>query len=79
VNTYRTDFFARCPVNGLRIRYALEIRTLIVIPVEAIIERVELIREGFHEAIADDLHAAFGGEQKLVAEHHGVVIETTRP
>jgi hypothetical protein len=28
--------------------------------------------------VADELLAAFGGVQTLVADHHGVTIETTR-
>jgi hypothetical protein len=35
--------------------------------------------EGYHEALADDLFAKFGGSQRLTAHHHGTDIETTRP
>jgi hypothetical protein len=78
LNIYRTEFFANCPVNGVRIKFALEIRTKEVIPVEQIIARVEAISEGYHEEIADDLLRAFGGHQTLIAAHHGVTIETER-
>jgi hypothetical protein len=78
MNIYKVEFFARCPTNNVRISYALKIQTHVVIPVEKIVDYVEGIRAGFHETLADELHAAFGGEQTLVAEHHGVVIETIR-
>lgn len=75
MNTYRTRFVARCPVNGARIDYSLVIRTDRVIPVEAILAAVP--PEGLHEAIADAL-AKLGGHQTLTAAHHGVTIETER-
>ena len=79
MNTYRVEFFARCPVNAARIKYWLCIRTDSVIPAEALNDAVDEIRSGLHEQIADSLLAAFGGQQTLTAEHHGVHIETTRP
>lgn len=78
LNKYRTEFFARCPANGIRIKYTLVIETTKTIRVELIVSRIEVIREGFHEALADELHAAFGGKQTLTADHHSVVIETER-
>lgn len=78
LNVYTTEFFARCPTNGIRVKYALRIEVTNTIPVEAIIDRIEKIREGFHEAIADELFAAFRGKQILTADHHGVHIETVR-
>lgn len=78
LNKYRTEFFARCPINGVRVKYALAIETTTTIRVELIVSRVEAIREGFHEVLADELHAAFGGKQTLTADHHSVVIETER-
>lgn len=78
MNAYTTDFFAICPNNGIRIRYRLRIETESVIPVETIVAVVGGLSEGFHEPFADLLHATFGGMQTLVADHHGVTIETTR-
>lgn len=79
MNTYKTEFFACCPTNGVRIKYVLRISTGEVIPVEQLIAAVESFSEGYHEEIADDLQRQFGGMQSLVADHHGVTIETTRP
>jgi hypothetical protein len=78
LNIYTTEFFARCPNNGIRVKYALRIEATGTIPVEEIIDCVEKIHEGFHEAIADELFATFRGKQTLTADHHGVTIETTR-
>jgi hypothetical protein len=78
LNIYRTSFFAKCPNNGSRILYSLEIKTAEVVSVEEIIEVVEGIDEEFHEAIADQLLKRFGGKQTLSAEHHGVHIESHR-
>lgn len=77
-NTYRAEFFARCPNNGARIHYTLTIETHEVIEVERINDAVDDYRRGFHEQIADALHRRLGGLQRLVAHHHGVDIETTR-
>lgn len=79
MNTYRTQFFARCPVNGARITYSLTVNTGLVIEAERIIDAVECIKEGMHEDIADRLLNELGGQQVLKAEHHGVQIETIRP
>lgn len=79
VNIYRTEFFARCPNNDVRIKYRLEIRTTEVLKVESIVKEVDSFVEGFHEELADSLHAAFGGSQTLVADHHSVEIQTERP
>lgn len=78
LNTYRVEFFSICPSNGIRIKYFLEIKTDDVIQVEQIIDEVTLLSSGYHEAHADQLQRVFGGSQKLVANHHGVEIETTR-
>lgn len=78
MNAYTTEFFASCPNNGLRIKHRLRIETRAIMPVEQIIAKVEAISEGYHEEVADELLAAFGGVQTLVADHHGVTIETTR-
>lgn len=79
MNTYRIEFHARCPVNNARIRYSLRIVAEEMIRVESLNDFVEGISSGFHEDIADALHSKFGGRQTLVAEHHGVLIETERP
>ncbi len=78
MNTYTTEFFATCPENGIRIKYELEIKTDKAVPVENIIEVVGRMKSGYHERIAEDLRAAFGGLQTLLAEHHGVRIKTHR-
>lgn len=77
MNIYRTEFFAKCPANDIRITYALEIQTHRVIPVESILSEVEGIAKGFHEDIADRL-MKLGGRQTLAADHHGVTITTLR-
>jgi hypothetical protein len=79
MNTYKTQFFARCPSNGIRITYSLTINTGSVIEVERIIEEVTSIGEGLHEDIGDRLLRKLGGQQVLKADHHGVQIETIRP
>lgn len=78
MNAYSTKFFANCPNNGIRIEYSLRIETRDQIMVEDILSALDAIGEGFHEEIADDLLKRFGGVQKLVADHHGVTVETTR-
>lgn len=78
MNIYTTDFFANCPNNGIRIKYRLRIETRETIPVEQIIAAVESVSEGFHEEVADEMLQRFGGIQTLVADHHGVTIETQR-
>lgn len=75
---YETEFFAACPNNGARIKYALCIKAHSMIPAEAIISYVQSIESGYHEQIAEALRAAFGGLQTLRAEHHGVAITTHR-
>lgn len=78
MNTYRTKFFSQCPSNGVRIEYNLEIEAQAVILVEDILAHVSEYQTGYHEAIADSIHARFGGSQTIVANHHGVEIQTTR-
>lgn len=78
MNTYTTKFFACCPNNQVRIEYRLKIETRDVLSVEDIITGVQLHDEGYHEEIADHLLKRFGGVQTLVADHHGVTIETVR-
>lgn len=78
MNAYRTKFAAVCPVNGQIVQFDLRIETLSVLRVESIRAQVGMCTHGFHEAFADQLHAALGGRQTLVAFHHGVEITTTR-
>jgi hypothetical protein len=49
-----------------------------MIPVEHIVTATGLIKFGYHENIADELHERFGGRQTLEAHHHGVDIYTVR-
>jgi hypothetical protein len=78
MNCYRTEFFAICSNNGIRIRYSLVIKTDSVIEVEAIIKEIDSITIGFHEELADHLFDVFGGVQTMIANHHSVEIETIR-
>jgi hypothetical protein len=78
VNIYRHQFVSNCPNNGQAIIYALTIETDRVIYAEHITIAAALRNRSFHEAIADDLFARFGGKQTLTAHHHGVDIETRR-
>jgi len=78
VNTYRSEFFATCPTNGMRIKYALQIKTIKTIRVEDLISVMDSIDQKYHEDIADEFCIRFGGMQTITAEHHGVQIETLR-
>jgi hypothetical protein len=79
MNVYSRQFVAACPNNSEPIIYSLRIETDDrMIPVEHIVTATALIKQGFHEQIADELHRRFGGRQVLCAHHHGVDIETTR-
>lgn len=84
MNRYTVRFFARCPTNGLRIDYTLTIERSEEddadghLLVEELVDAVSLLDRGFHEELADQLHREFGGVQTLVADHHGVLIETRR-
>ena len=78
MNIYRHSFKAKCPNNGAMIDYLLLISSERMIMVEDI-QRHTAIDSGYHEAIADQLHAALGGRQRLLARHHGTDIETVRP
>ena len=75
---YITKFIALCPVNDKPIKYRLEIKHTDKILVEDILEVVNKFASAFHEDIADELFFKFGGKQTLVANHHGVVIQTKR-
>jgi len=79
INRYTAGFTAVCPNNDHDIRYALTIATTKAIQAEKIAREVKRFKRGYHEEIADELHAALGGTQKLVAVHGDVTIETVRP
>jgi hypothetical protein len=78
LNVYRHHFYGRCPTNGVRVSYSLTIKSNEVIPVEQILAATDSLDDRFHEEIADEMIARFGGTQTLEAEHHGVHIETLR-
>lgn len=78
MNTYRHTFVAQCPADSEQIIYSLEIRSPDLIRVEHIRTATALIKRGYHENIADELAKRLGGEQRIVATHQGVEIETLR-
>jgi hypothetical protein len=79
MNRYTYKFTSICPVNEKKISYQLIIETTQTIKVEDIMGFIEdNHKQSFHEVIADDLIDCFPGEHYLVAEHHGVLIETWR-
>lgn len=77
-DTYRQIFTAACPSDGDVIVYSLEIRSEAIIRVEHIKTATALIKQGWHEQIADRLAVRFGGDQVIKAVHQGVEIETVR-
>ncbi|OAS28010.1 hypothetical protein AYO08_00995 [Pseudomonas putida] len=77
-NTYRHTFTATCPGDGEVIVYKLEIRSQTMIRVEHIKTATALIKQGWHEQIADNLAERFGGDQVIKAVHQGIEIETVR-
>jgi hypothetical protein len=78
MNIYETTFFSSCPINHAQIRYELTIKTKDLIMVEDLLEEVRSLNDMLHEDIAEYLLDTFGGEQRLHAIHHGVVITTER-
>lgn len=78
MNIYRKTFVAVCPNDGEAIIYDLKIETYRTIFVEHINTATALIKAGFQEAIADDLHRQFGGLQTIQATHQGVDLTTIR-
>lgn len=66
-NIYRHQFVSRCPNNHQPIIYALEIETDAMVRVEHIVTAARVNECAFHELIADDFHARFGGRQVLKA------------
>lgn len=77
-NTYRHTFTAACPGDGEVIVYRLEICSQAMIRVEDIKTATALIKQGWHEQIADHLAERFSGDQVIKAVHQGVEIETVR-
>lgn len=77
-NIYTHTFSAKCPEDGAIIAYTLEIKTPETIIVSRITEYTDAIHEGIQEIIADGLHDAFGGEQKIIAWHQNVKIVSVR-
>ncbi|GFM87794.1 hypothetical protein PSCICO_31930 [Pseudomonas cichorii] len=49
-----------------------------MIRVEYIKTATALIKQGWHEQIADELAEQLGGQQNITAVHRGVEIETVR-
>lgn len=78
MNIYRHTFAAVCPADGETIIYQLELRSTSMIHVEHIKTATALIRQGWHEQIADSLSETLGGDQTIIATHQGVEIETVR-
>jgi len=78
MNIYRHTFTAACPSDDEVIVYSLEIRSLAMIRVEHIKTATALIKQGWHEQIADLLAERFGGDQVIKAVHQGIEIETVR-
>ena len=78
LNIYRHAFSAICPNDGELIAYKLEIKTAETIMVERIKAFTASLGPGHQEQFADALHGEFGGEQRMVAFHQGVEIETVR-
>jgi hypothetical protein len=79
LNIYTQRFTVRCPNNETPVGYTLKIYSSHMIYVESIQEEVLKYTHGFHEEIADQLFAKFGGQQVITAHHHGTDITTTRP
>ena len=78
INIYRHTFAAFCPADGEMIVYRIELKSLTMIHVEHIRAATALIKKGWHEEIADRLSESLGGDQKIVATHQGIEIETVR-
>lgn len=78
MNIYRYQFVSACPANDMPIVYSLVIEAEKKIYVEHIMTEAALHKRGYHEDIADAMHARLGCRQTLKAHHHGVDIETKR-
>ncbi|MFI8645851.1 hypothetical protein ACIGJK_13800 [Pseudomonas iridis] len=78
MNIYRHTFAAICPADGETIIYQFELRSPSMIHVEHIKTATALIKQGWHEQIADSLSGTLGGDQTIIAMHQGIEIETLR-
>lgn len=79
MNRYTRTFVASCPNDGQPIIYNLTIETHgRMIQVEHIVTATKMIKSGYHEQIADELHRLFGGRHVICARHIDVDIETVR-
>lgn len=78
MNKYSMSFMCECPKNKKPIIYFLEIETKSIIMVEDLMEFCDNIQSGYHENIADEISGKFGGNQTMIANHHGVTIKTER-
>lgn len=78
MNTYRHSFTAICPSDGDVVQYSLQIDSARVIMAEDIVSECAFDGPIYHEALADQLHAALGGKHTMDATHRGVQITTTR-
>lgn len=78
MNIYTQRFWATCPANGNSVDYLLTIETERMIMVEDI-QAAAMNLKGYHEEFADKFLKEFGGQQTLVAYHHGTTIKTVRP
>lgn len=79
MNIYEIEFVSRCPNDGTDVTYYLEIISNQMIMLEDINELiVGKFKVGFHEQIADELFAKFGGKQSIMAKHKLGRIHTIR-
>lgn len=80
MNTYRTQFIARCPSDGQRIFYNLEMRSDDTIMVESINGVLEEITDDYQESIAQRLTEAFPRcSIRLHGVHQGIEIVSELP
>lgn len=78
MNTYRTQFIARCPSDGQRILYSLEMQSEHTVMVEDINEELDNCTEDYQESIAQRLAAEFPQcSIRLHGIHQGIEITST--
>lgn len=78
MNIYRYRFIASCPNDGARVAYTLTIETDDVLMAEDIEAACRFKAAVYHENLADELHARFGGQHTITAKHGKVDITTVR-
>ena len=78
LNIYTVPFVSVCPRNAVPVFYILRLETEAVHLVEDLLKETANLPSALHETLAEILFGAFGGKQTIVAEHHGVKIETVR-